>query len=354
MEERSQLPAPEALLAHAGWLRQLAAGLVADPGAADDVVQDTWVAALRHPPAVDRPLEPWLARVARNFALRRRRGERRRAAHELATEPAREAPTPAQTVERLELQRTVVEAVLALEEPFRTTLVQRYFEGQTAAEIARTFGVPASTVRWREMRGLAELRERLDGRFGSRSAWCAVLAPLARRAGAGASAVPPLVATSSVFSTVLAMGAMKAAAVFLGVVVVTGVLWWSRAERGAPAGSTGLAAERVRADTAGAAATRTEEAPAFPPLGAREESAPAATSAPAAAPAETAAAPRTAAVEVRFVDADGAPWGGVRLAALDEGRPGVAWASAVQSAKDGRARLELRFPDLFDEDGPIA
>ena len=74
MEERSKRLTPEALLAHAGWLRQLAASLVLDPGAADDVVQDTWLAALLHPPAADRPLEPWLARVARNFAFRRRPG----------------------------------------------------------------------------------------------------------------------------------------------------------------------------------------------------------------------------------------------------------------------------------------
>src|SRR6185503_13626692 len=199
MEERSPRLTPEALLAHAGWLRQLAGSLVGDAGAADDVVQETWLAAQLHPPAVDRPLEPWLARVARNFAFRRRRGEERRAAHELASGPEREASTPAQTVERLELQRTVVEAVLALEEPFRTTIVQRYFEGRSAAEIAHLFGVPAGTVRWRLKRGLAELRERLDGRFGARASWCALLAPLARR---GAGTFSPAVATSTVLSTV--------------------------------------------------------------------------------------------------------------------------------------------------------
>src|SRR5262245_25826962 len=103
MEERSKRSDVESLLARAGWLQGLAASLVRDPGTADDVVQDTWVAALTHPPAGERPLEPWLARVARNFAIRRRRDAARRAEHELADGPDHGAPTPAQTVERLDL-----------------------------------------------------------------------------------------------------------------------------------------------------------------------------------------------------------------------------------------------------------
>ena len=35
------------LLAHAGWVRGLALSLVRDPGAADDLVQETWLAAMR-------------------------------------------------------------------------------------------------------------------------------------------------------------------------------------------------------------------------------------------------------------------------------------------------------------------
>ena len=39
----------EDLLAHEGFLRSLAGRLVSDPAAADDVVQETWVAALASP-----------------------------------------------------------------------------------------------------------------------------------------------------------------------------------------------------------------------------------------------------------------------------------------------------------------
>jgi len=38
----------EALLAHAGWIRSLARQLASDPNRADDLVQQTWVAALEH------------------------------------------------------------------------------------------------------------------------------------------------------------------------------------------------------------------------------------------------------------------------------------------------------------------
>jgi DNA-directed RNA polymerase specialized sigma24 family protein len=44
----------------------------------DDLVQETWIAALRHPPDATRPARPWLAGVLRNLVLLRRRTEGRR------------------------------------------------------------------------------------------------------------------------------------------------------------------------------------------------------------------------------------------------------------------------------------
>src|SRR6185369_9999511 len=116
------------------------------------------VAALRRAPSDAIELEPWLGRVVRNLAWRRRRGESRRADHEARAEPPRREPSPAETLERLDLQRAIVDAVRAIDEPFRTTVVLRYFEGKSSAEIAAAQRVPASTVRWRLMRGLEEVR----------------------------------------------------------------------------------------------------------------------------------------------------------------------------------------------------
>ena len=72
------------LLAHASWARSLARRLVEDQAAADDVVQDLWVAALRRPPATDRPLKPWIAGVVRKLAGRRHRNATRRHERERA------------------------------------------------------------------------------------------------------------------------------------------------------------------------------------------------------------------------------------------------------------------------------
>tara|TARA_R110002072_G_scaffold253748_4_gene412516 strand:- start:424 stop:2748 length:2325 start_codon:yes stop_codon:yes gene_type:complete len=84
-------------------------------------------------------------------------------------------------LERMDTQRLLLEAVRTLEEPVRTTVVRRYFEGLSSAEIARASGVPAGTVRARLKRGLDQLRERLDREHGSRSSWMAVIAPLVPR-----------------------------------------------------------------------------------------------------------------------------------------------------------------------------
>ena len=57
---------PEKLLEHAAWLWRLAYHLVHDAGAADELVQETWAAALRRPPSTARPVRPWPPGTARS------------------------------------------------------------------------------------------------------------------------------------------------------------------------------------------------------------------------------------------------------------------------------------------------
>ena len=62
----SQSPRPfrvEELLVHAQWLGRLATHVARPGDDAEDAVQDTWLAALRHPPSNDRTAQPWLAEV---------------------------------------------------------------------------------------------------------------------------------------------------------------------------------------------------------------------------------------------------------------------------------------------------
>jgi DNA-directed RNA polymerase specialized sigma24 family protein len=70
----------EAVLTHLDWVRRLARSLVSDPGEAEELVQESWLAAARRPPRAG-PLRGWLAEVVRNAARERARRESRRAGH---------------------------------------------------------------------------------------------------------------------------------------------------------------------------------------------------------------------------------------------------------------------------------
>jgi RNA polymerase sigma factor (sigma-70 family) len=173
----------EKLLTQAGWLRALAVSLLHSRPDADDAVQEVWAAALRAPPDQERPARPWLAQVLRNVvrsSARRARSERERDREAAQLEAEKAAPAAEGVLARMETQRRMAELVMALEEPYRTTLLLRYYEGRAAVDIAREQDVPAGTVRWRINEGLRRLRERLDEQAGGdREHWSRALLPLA-------------------------------------------------------------------------------------------------------------------------------------------------------------------------------
>jgi RNA polymerase sigma-70 factor (ECF subfamily) len=173
-------PAREDLLRHGAWLRTLALQLARDEAEADDVVQQTWLRALETPPDRAPRGTGWWVRVVRNvvFERARRRGALRRR-EQRAARPERLEST-VDVVIRTEMHRHLVDALLAIEEPFRSTLLLRWFDELSAAEIGRRTGVPAATVRTRLKRGMDRLRERMDARQGSRRAWVPALLALAR------------------------------------------------------------------------------------------------------------------------------------------------------------------------------
>jgi RNA polymerase sigma-70 factor (ECF subfamily) len=184
------VPPFERLLEHAAWLRSLARHLVDDAAAAEDLVQETWLAAIRRPPVATRPLQPWLAGVARKLAAFARRGEGRRRRREAEQPAPGSAPSTDELVARAELQRRLVERVLALREPSRSTVLLCYFEGLAPSEAARAMGVPAATMRSRLKRALDELRERFDEeQRGGGSDWRGAFAVFAVKTGGGATAV---------------------------------------------------------------------------------------------------------------------------------------------------------------------
>ena len=132
------------LLARAGWVRALAVRLVDERDAADDLAQDACVAALSAPGGVRSP-GAWLAGALRHLARRRRRGEARRAARERAAARPEATAETSELVGQAELQARVIQAVTALDEPYRTTVLLRFYEGLSLVEIGARMGVPPST-----------------------------------------------------------------------------------------------------------------------------------------------------------------------------------------------------------------
>src|SRR5687768_12254991 len=118
----------EDLLVHGSWVRALARSLASDVHAADDAEQQAWVAALTRPPPRAENLRAWFARVVRRRLSDRRRSEGRRAHAETAARRTADVRPPEELVVRAETQLAVAREVLALAEPYRTTVLLRFFE----------------------------------------------------------------------------------------------------------------------------------------------------------------------------------------------------------------------------------
>jgi RNA polymerase sigma-70 factor (ECF subfamily) len=120
---------------------------------AGDVVQDVFLVAyerlgeLRDPAA----FPGWLVQIARNRAVDRARAPRG------VDATADASIDPAPTAEA----REALDAIRALPEAYRETLIMRLVEGLTGPEIAERTGLAPGSVRVNLHRGMMILRERL-------------------------------------------------------------------------------------------------------------------------------------------------------------------------------------------------
>jgi len=211
-------PDARLLVEHREFIRRLAMSLLRDPHAAEDVAQDVLVRALEHPP---RPgnLTAWLGRVARNVSISRLRSEQRRAKRERTVAAGQPLPPVDEAVGSIELQQRVVAVVLDLPEPYRSTLIHRYFNDLGPTEIAKRSNVPRETVKTRLRRALEMVRVRLDEEHrGDRRTWSMLLLPLLPRGGGGASA--PVIGGALIVGTKLKI---VAAVLILAVIAGLGV-----------------------------------------------------------------------------------------------------------------------------------
>lgn len=182
----------EALLVHAPFLRALARSLLGagHPDDADDVVQEAYLRAAERPPRDVEAGRGWLATVVKRLVAERGRREPRRSRWERAAARREALPSTEEIVEREAVRRRVVDAVVALDEPYRTAILLRFYEDLPPRAIADHLGVPVETVRTRVKRGIAQLRGRLDeAHGGDRSAWGLALAPLAWPSSAKAASL---------------------------------------------------------------------------------------------------------------------------------------------------------------------
>ncbi len=232
---------PATILAHDGFVRAIARRLLRDEANADDVAQETWLAAVRSDAGARTrgTWHGWLRVITERIAKLQRRREERRLARERRAARREALPDEAEIRAREEVRAAIVDAVFALEEPYRTTVLLRFFEDLPPRAIAARMQVPVETVRTRLKRALAMLRPKLDQ---ARRDWRLTLLALPIWDHALARAGGLLLMSQGIFKGLLA--ALLLAALMLA--------WWFAQDAGDPA-SAETAPQHVAAAAAGSA-----------------------------------------------------------------------------------------------------
>ncbi|TAH39309.1 MAG: sigma-70 family RNA polymerase sigma factor [Planctomycetota bacterium] len=246
---------PELLARHDAFARALAHRLVHEDDRAEDLSQTAWLAALENPPQELRSWPAWMAAVLRNQARKLRRTEGRRTALERQAPRPEGPPAPDEIRHKEEQRRRLVEAVLALAEPYRAVLLLRYYENLPPREVARRLNVPVETARTRIKRGLEQLRARLDQDPGGRAAWCAALSVFLPSPAAAPAAPPiqPAAPAASSLAPILAMSTPTKAILATAVLAIASLAFLQLRQRPRASAPPALEAQAMAAAPAAAA-----------------------------------------------------------------------------------------------------
>jgi RNA polymerase sigma-70 factor (ECF subfamily) len=130
--------------------------VVHDSAAAEDIAQESFLAAIRALDRFDRsrPFGPWLHRIVVNRAIDWARARALRAEAELDERPAPDA--------RTELDDPTLAALARLSPEHRAVIVLRHLLEYTPGEIAELLELPRGTVNSRLRRGLDELSRSVE------------------------------------------------------------------------------------------------------------------------------------------------------------------------------------------------
>ncbi len=132
--------------------------VVQDPAAAEDIAQESFLAAIRALDRFDRrrPFGPWLHRITVNRAIDFARARSLRGESALPAAAAGTAPEPDA------LSAELLAALAELSPEFRAVVVLRYVLEYTPGEIGEILGLPRGTVNSRLRRGLDRLRPAIE------------------------------------------------------------------------------------------------------------------------------------------------------------------------------------------------
>ncbi|KAA3604501.1 MAG: sigma-70 family RNA polymerase sigma factor [Planctomycetota bacterium] len=195
------------------WIRRLAHSMLRDAHLAEDLAQETAMAALRRDSECGPVSRPWLRTVLVNRIRLQYRSDSRKLRRERNLAPDEKSGSdPMDHMVHEERVQAVNQALNRLKEQHRFVLQLRYWEGRSVSEIARMLELPVRTVESRLRRARAALQRQLDRQLGGQGRWLLVFAPYRwhsdplSRPKQGAEPVPTSGRTLAAFGWAMSLG----------------------------------------------------------------------------------------------------------------------------------------------------
>lgn len=146
---------------------RLAYLLLGDPDEAEDIAQETFLRAYKALRRFDteRPLLPWLLRIASNLSHNRNRSIGRYIS--ALTRFARQNPDSIKStaIKPEDEDQALWQAVRKMTKPFQEVIYLRYFLDMSESEMVDALGIPPGTVKSRLHRALSKLRGIIERDF---------------------------------------------------------------------------------------------------------------------------------------------------------------------------------------------
>ena len=151
---------------HDQWLRAMATARIDDRAAAEDIVQETLLSAVRHvaPPTDPKRIRPWLYRIlVRRVADHlRRRYAKSKHEHQYAEDRSESAEDSWQALIAFEEKSRIGTAMERLDKNSRQVLVEKFVRGRSYDQIAQTMNCTPRSVEYQLVKAKQRLRELLQ------------------------------------------------------------------------------------------------------------------------------------------------------------------------------------------------